>query len=119
MWVECSHPHDGAVADVMRRTRAAYHYAIRQTRQKENTTIRDRVAASLLGDRKRNFWQEIKQICGNKAVSSRMVDGLTNAGDIARMFAFRFRDFVHTSVSYSFDEMQVILNGMDSSLAGM
>jgi len=60
MWVDCGRPRNDAVADVMRRTRAAYHYAIRQTRQEENTIIRDRVAASLLEDGKRNFWQEIK-----------------------------------------------------------
>jgi len=80
MWVDCGPPpRNGAVADVMPLTRAAYHYAIRQTRQEENTIIRDRVAASLLEDGKRNCWQEIKRIRGNKAVSSRMVDGLTDA----------------------------------------
>jgi len=41
----------------------------------------------LLEDGKRNVWQEIKRIRGNKAVSSRMVDDLTDAGDIAHMFA--------------------------------
>jgi len=61
MWVDCNCPRDGAVADVMRRTRAEYHYAIRQTRQEENTIIRDRVAASLLEDGKRNFRQDIKR----------------------------------------------------------
>jgi len=47
-------------------------FAIRHTRQKENTILRNRAAASLLEDGERNFWQEIKGI----AVSSRMVDGL-------------------------------------------
>jgi len=84
----------------------------------ENTIIRDRVAASLLEDGKRNFWQEIKRIRGNKAVSSRMVDGLTDVGNIAHLFASRYRD-LYTSVPYNIDEMQVIRNGIDSSLAGM
>jgi len=113
MWVDCGRPRDGAVADVMRRTRVAYLYAIRQTRQEDNTIIRDRVAASLLEDTKRNFWKEVKRIRGNKAVSSRLVDGLTDAGDVAHLFASRYRD-LYTSVPYNIDEMQVILN--DSSL---
>jgi len=29
LWVNCGRPRSGAVADCMRRTRAAYHYAIR------------------------------------------------------------------------------------------
>jgi len=96
----------------MRWTRAAYHYAIRQNRQEENAIIRDRIAVSLLEDGKRNFWQEIKRIRGNKAVSSRMVDGLTDAGDIAHLFVPRYRD-LYTSVPYNIDEMQVILNGIE------
>jgi len=47
-----------------------------------------------------------------------MVDGLTDAGDIAQLFASRYRD-LYTSVPYNIDEMHVILNGIDSSLAGM
>jgi len=91
MWIDCGRPppRDSAVADVMRRTRAEYHYVIRQTRQEENTIIRDRVAASLLEDEKRNFWQEIKRIRGNKAVYSRTLDDITDAGDIAQLFASR------------------------------
>jgi len=55
----------------------------------------------------------MKRIRGNKAISS-----LTDAGDIAQLFSSRYRD-LYTSVPYNVDEMQVILNGIDSSLAGM
>jgi len=81
----------------------------------DNTIIRDRVAAPLLEDGNRYFWQENKRIRGNKAVSSRMVGGLTYAGDIAHFFTSRCRD-LYTSVPYNIHE---ILNGIDSSLAGM
>jgi len=47
-----------------------------------------------------------------------MVDGLTDSGDIANFFASWCRD-LYTSVPYNIDVMQVILNGIDSSLAGM
>jgi len=53
-----------------------------------------------------------------KMVSSRTMDGITDAGDIAQLFASRYRD-LYTSVHYNIDEMQVILNGVDSALAGM
>ena len=35
MWIDCDRPKTGAVADSMRRTRAAYHYAIRKVKKDE------------------------------------------------------------------------------------
>ena len=49
-------PITGAVADSMRRTRAAYHYAIRQVKKDEESIIQERVASALLCDGGRNFW---------------------------------------------------------------
>jgi len=46
-----------------------------------------------------------------------MVDDLTDS-DIAQLYASRNRD-LYTSIPYNIDEMQVILAGIDSSLAGM
>jgi len=46
------------------------------------------------------------------------MDGLTDAGDIAKLIASRYHD-LYASVPCNIDEMQVILNGIDSSLAGM
>jgi len=46
-----------------------------------------------------------------------MVDGLTDAGDIAHLFASRYRD-LYTSVPYNIDEMQVILNSIDNTITG-
>ena len=50
----------------MRRTRAAYHYAVRQLRRDENAIIRERMAEALISDPGRSFWAEIKRIrsCG-------------------------------------------------------
>ena len=33
MWVNCGRPRDGVVAGIMRRTRAAYHYAVRDSEE--------------------------------------------------------------------------------------
>jgi len=47
-----------------------------------------------------------------------MVDGFTDAFDIAHLFVSWYRD-LYTRVPYNIDEMQVFLNRIDSSLAGM
>jgi len=65
-------------------------FRIINTRQEENTILCDRVASyavrpltRMLEDGQRNFWREIKRIRCNKSVSSRTLDGLKYAGDIA------------------------------------
>ena len=44
LWRDCNRPKTGAVADRMRRTRAAYHYAIRQLKKDGNSIVRERAA---------------------------------------------------------------------------
>ena len=83
MWLDCDRPRSGAVADSMRRTRAAYHYAIRRVKKNEESIVRDRIATSILCNDERNFWAEIKCIRSNKASSSRTIDGLTDVESIA------------------------------------
>jgi hypothetical protein len=65
MWLDCDRPKHGAVTDAMRRTRAAYHYAIRKARKIEDSIIRKRVAGVFLNDDGRNFWSEIERIRRN------------------------------------------------------
>jgi len=40
------------------------------------------------------------------------VDGLTDAGVIAQLFASRYRD-LYTTIPNNIDELQVILNGIE------
>jgi hypothetical protein len=53
MWSDCGRPHTGTVADIMRRTCAAYHCAVR--RVNERTTIRQRFAEVTLTTAKSRF----------------------------------------------------------------
>jgi len=40
IWVECGRPNTGPVVDVMRRTRALYHYAVRRVKRDEQVSVR-------------------------------------------------------------------------------
>jgi hypothetical protein len=116
MWVDCDKPKSGAVADSMRRTRAAYHYAIRQVKKDEESIIRERVASAMLCDGGRNFWSEIKHIRSKKVSASRSVDGLSEAESIANLFAVKYRE-LYNSVPYNVFEMQEIIDGVQAQLA--
>jgi hypothetical protein len=60
----------------MRRTRAAYHYAISKAKRDEDNIINERLANSILSNNStRDFWSEIKRIRSNRSGTSRTVDG--------------------------------------------
>ena len=115
LWLDCDRPRTGAVADSMRRTRAAYHYAIRRVKKDEESFIRDRIANNLLNNNERNFWTEIKRIRCNKTGTNGSIDGLNDANSIARLFACKYKK-LYTSVPYNNDELQDIIKDLNASL---
>jgi hypothetical protein len=56
--LECGHQHDGKVASITRRARAAYHYAVRFITNNKLDIIKERFASAMLENRGRNFWLE-------------------------------------------------------------
>jgi hypothetical protein len=109
LWLDCNRPKTGAVADCIRRTRAAYHYAVRQLKKDEDSIVRERVAEAILSDGGRNFWSDIKRVSSNKSSNSRIVDGETDVGAIAKLFATKYRE-LQSSVPYDKDDMQRIVD---------
>ena len=65
LWVHCGRPKTGVVAECMRRSRAAYHYVIRSIRKNESDTVKRRFANTVLENRSRYFWYEVKQMKSN------------------------------------------------------
>ena len=51
LWVTCDRPKTGVVADIMRRTRAQYHRAIRQVRQRERDIVNEKFAEAVCESR--------------------------------------------------------------------
>ena len=47
IWVNCDRPRSGTVANIMRKTRASYHYAIRLVRKRENEIINKHFAQTV------------------------------------------------------------------------
>src|SRR5664279_1881477 len=101
----------------MRRTRAAYHYAIRRVKRDEDKIINERLADSLLNNSRptRDFWSEVKRSRSSKSGTSCIVDGQTEAISIAKLFADKYRD-LYTSVPYDVNEMHCIQNDVNSLL---
>jgi hypothetical protein len=63
IWISCGKPHDGTVAGIMRKTRAAYHYATRKVKRNHDDAVCESFASSLLSSSgSRDFWREVKRI---------------------------------------------------------
>jgi len=56
------HAHAGVVADIVRCTRAAYHYTIRWVRTNENDVVNERFARVILENCARDFWSEMQAL---------------------------------------------------------
>ena len=105
------------MADIMRKTRARYHAAIRRARRNEADIVNSRFATAISENRHRDFWREVKQLrCQHNGVCS-VIDGLTNSDDIAKRFAGRYRE-LYTSVTYNSADMQGIRDELNKSLHG-
>jgi hypothetical protein len=69
IWFDCDKPKNDAIADVMRRTRAANHCAISGAKQDEQSTMRERLNMALLNKGGRNFWAHASQLMMLSAVN--------------------------------------------------
>ena len=116
LWMDCGRPRNGAVVDCMRRTRAAYHYAIREVRRDEDAIVRERVADSLLNNPSRNFWDEIKKIRNNKSGYSKIVDGCSDESSISQVFAAKYKN-LYSSVPYDSSDLHDIVADVETSIS--
>ena len=55
LWIDNGRPRNGPVADCMRRTRAEYHYVIRQVKREQDHILNERLAQDLLSNGSRDF----------------------------------------------------------------
>jgi len=116
VWVSCERPKNGVVADIMRRTRAQYHRAIRHVRQHERDIVNEKLAEAIIENRNRDLWAEVRRVRRNRSSVSSVVDGLSQAEDIAEVFASKYQD-LYTSVSYNSESMDSLRREVTARLA--
>ena len=95
------------IADIMRRTRATYHYTIRSVKRREQDIVNERFAQSILSHNDRDFWSEVKRIRNHRVSSSNVVDNISNAPDIAEFFADKYED-LYSCVAFCATDMDSV-----------
>ena len=112
MWQQNGSPREGVIADIRKRTRAAYHYAIRYAKKQSDIGRANILADDLLNRRSRDFWTEVKRMKGTHRQIPVNVDGILSETGISELFANKYRR-LYNSVSYSQNEMDDILKDID------
>ena len=90
LWIENGRPRLGHVADIMRRTRATYHYTIHYTKRCENDRRKRKMAESVSTNNQRDLWLETKKLTSIKRPSTHVVDGACSPEDISEVFASKY-----------------------------
>ena len=68
LWIQNGRPHSGFIQQNMQQTRAAFKQALRKCRASESRSHADSLARKLLLKDTKEFWSEIKRLCGKHSV---------------------------------------------------
>ena len=105
LWIECGRPRNGVIADVMRSTRAKYHYTVRKLKKEAEKRTRVKLAESICSNQSRDLWTEIRKINGRAKTVSPVIDECHSDYDIANLFASKY-DQLYQSVPTSPFELE-------------
>jgi hypothetical protein len=61
LWKSADSPRSGVLADIRKKTRARYHYALRYIKKHEDMCRANQMADSISENRSRDFWNEVKK----------------------------------------------------------
>ena len=109
IWLCNNSPRQGVVADIMRKTRAKYHYSIRQVKNKELQYKKQSMARAIAFNNSRDLWTETRKIRKKLSASPNCMDNVTSNENISELFAGKYCD-LYNSVSFNDDELEDILN---------
>ena len=90
VWVDFGRPHVGPIACEMSKARAEYKLHIKYKRYAEHTQFTNGLHEALLGKGQPSFWRTWNVRFGRKNISSQVVIGVTDHGNIAEVFRCSF-----------------------------
>ena len=86
IWVQNGKPRGGDIANIMRLTRARYHYAIRNVIKSDIKIRNDRMAEAISLNNDRDLWFEVKKMNKCNQTFSNLIDGEIGPDNIVNLF---------------------------------
>ena len=115
IWVHKGRPRDGFIANIRRKTRLQYHYAIRHV-VKENTKIRNnKLAEAISVNNDRVLWDEVRKMSKTNNELPNMMDDVSSIEEITDIFADKYK-VLYNSVSYDEHDLNRLTVDIDSRI---
>ena len=89
-WLQAGKPRHGTIAENMRIARAKYHKLVRQVQREKDSIVMNRIANSMISNKSRNMWAELKKIKGRNVSVASCIDGLSDNREISNVFKERY-----------------------------
>ena len=108
IWQNMNSPRSGIVSDIVRRTRANYHYAIRRLKKQSDQLSKNAMAQSIANNNYRDLWKETSKIRNSKSTTSTCIDNKINDDDITKVFFDKY-NILYNSVRYNDNSLNMLL----------
>ena len=103
------------MAEVRRRTRYKYHYAITYVTKNERTITANKMAQQILDSELKGFWANMKKVKGVKSNLPFSVDSVVGQEKISNLFASKYEQ-LYKSVPYNVENMNKLKAKIDSNV---
>ncbi len=90
IWVDCSEPHDGNAACIMRLVKSKYHLVVKELKKNKNNMCKERMGEVISGDNQHNAWDEAQRVLPSDKLSATEIDGASEPLGIAEVFADKY-----------------------------
>ena len=115
IWVQKGRPRHGYIANIRRKTRLKYHYAIRYV-VKENIKIRNKKLAEAVSENNdRVLWEEVRKMSKTNKELPTMMDSLSSIEEITDIFADKYK-ILYNTVSYDAQDLNRLTADIDSRI---
>ena len=117
VWKDAGSPATGALAGIMRNTRAQYHRSVKEHKRNAEYYRNSMIANAIEKGEQRDIWSELKKLNNHKKVSPCSINGCSDNAGIANIFAHKYNE-LYSSVPTCQDEIDEINNEMFNELKG-
>ena len=115
IWVQSGRPRSGHIANIRRKTRLQYHYAIRHV-VKENIRMRNKKMAEAVSENDdRILWDEVRNMSKTNNMLPNTMDGLSSPEEITNIFANKYK-ILYNSVSYNKQDMDKLSADINTNI---
>ena len=102
IWVDAGCPSAGVLAQIRKRTKAQYKYAIRRVKRRRDHIVRKKIGSAIDSRNNCEFWREVKKVKSSTSGPRRpipVIDGLIDVADICSNFRNKPSSILNSSTT--------------------